>query len=153
MDEQAQVIAINQGSVIVQSRVKSSCSQCQQVDNCGSGQVAKAFPQPKLTLEIETSETFNIGDNVIISIPEQQLLSVAWRVYLWPIIGLMLGASLGQYLTSTQFFSHEWPAMIMALSGGVIGFLMSRHQVNTSPRQQMLLPTIKHLLIDSHLID
>jgi len=52
IEEQATVVAINDNNVTVTSDIKSACSGCQQVDNCGSGQVAKAFPQKKLSMNL-----------------------------------------------------------------------------------------------------
>ena len=147
MDEQATVVAVNHQSVVVESQVKSTCSQCQQVDNCGSGLVAKALPQPKLRVEIATKETFAVGDQVIISIPEQAMLSVAWQVYLWPVLGLMLGAGIGQLMLMNGVLSHELPTIIMGFVGGFAGFKWAKTRLEHNPKQQALVPTIKQRLI------
>ena len=49
IEEQARVIAIDKNKITVESIVKSSCSGCQQIDSCGSGQIAKAIPHKKNT--------------------------------------------------------------------------------------------------------
>ena len=61
IEEQATVVAINDNNVTVTSDIKSACSGCQQVDNCGSGQVAKAFPQKKTLDELNFNTAVAIG--------------------------------------------------------------------------------------------
>ncbi|REL34515.1 SoxR reducing system RseC family protein [Thalassotalea euphylliae] len=149
MDEKATIVEVNNHSVVVESQVKSTCSQCQQVDNCGSGLVAKALPQQKLRVEIVTQEEFSVGEQVIISIPEQAMLAVAWQVYLWPVIGLMLGAGLGQLLLLNGILSHELPTIMMGFSGGYAGFKWAKARLDKNPKQQALVPTIKQRLIST----
>ena len=147
MEEKATVVAVNSQSVVVESQVKSTCSQCQQVDNCGSGLVAKALPQQKLRVEIATQEQFSIGEQVLISIPEQAMLTVAWQVYLWPVIGLMLGAGGGQLMLINGLLAHEWPTIFMGFAGGYAGFRWAKNRLDNSPKQRALIPTIKQRLI------
>ncbi|REL30551.1 SoxR reducing system RseC family protein [Thalassotalea euphylliae] len=147
MDEKATIVEVSNHSVVVESQVKSTCNQCQQVDNCGSGLVAKALPQQKLRVEIVTQEQFTVGEQVIISIPEQAMLAVAWQVYLWPVIGLMLGAGLGQVLLLNGILSHELPTIMMGFVGGYAGFKWAKARLDNNPKQQALVPTIKQRLI------
>lgn len=139
--ETALVIAINANKVTVESAIKSACSGCQQVDNCGSGQVAKAFPQRKLTLTIETNLSVQLGDNVIIGLSEQDLLRSAWQVYFWPLLGLIFAAFIGQGLVEKQML-HEFFAIILSGVGGYFGFLLARYQQNKQDYCHSLRPTI-----------
>lgn len=153
MEERACVVEVHADHVVVESLVKSTCSQCQQVDNCGSGIVAKAIPQPKLRLEIATAEQFDVGEQVLISIPEQTLLSVAWRVYLWPIIGLMFFSGLAHYGQQQGLFDTELVTIVFGILGGYLGYRLSKHHINADPQQQMLIPTIKQRLITTQALD
>lgn len=153
MEELARVVAVHEDHVVVESQVKSTCSSCQQVDNCGSGIVAKAIPHKKMTLDIETKESFSIGEQVIISIPEQALLSVAWRVYLWPLIGLILLAGLGHYGAGQLKLNGELLSIVLGVCGGYLGFLVSRKHLNNDAQQQALLPTVKQRLITTQSVN
>ena len=153
MEEPAKVIQVLRNSVIVESQLKSACSQCQQVDNCGSGQVAKAFPQPKLTVEIETEEAYNVGDEVLISVPEHALLNIAWQVYLWPILGLMLAAGLGQLLIIEAWLTQEWQAIILGAIGGFLGYKLAKYNVNRCKHHQLLKPKITQRLIKTSFVE
>jgi sigma-E factor negative regulatory protein RseC len=129
-------------TVKVESEIKSSCSGCKQVDNCGSGQVAKAFPQTKLSLELDTSLPVKVGDTVVLGLSDKYLLLSAWQVYLWPIIGLILASVLGQWFVEKQIFIHELLAISLGCFGGYLGFLLARHQQKRGKYCQLLIPQI-----------
>lgn len=129
MEENAKVVAISEDFVTIESLIKSACSGCQQVDNCGSGQVSKALPQKRLTVNVATDLALKVGDEVVIGLSEKHLLSVAWQVYLWPLIGLISFGFLGQYLMTTQIITSEPLAILLSVIGGYLGFLgAKRHQ-------------------------
>jgi sigma-E factor negative regulatory protein RseC len=129
-------------TVKVESEIKSSCSGCKQVDNCGSGQVAKAFPQKKLSLDLETDLPVKLGDTVVLGLSDKHLLLSAWQVYLWPIVGLIIASVLGQWLVEQQIFIHELLAIALGCSGGYLGFILARHQQKRGKYCQLLIPQI-----------
>lgn len=122
IEEQATVIAVQEDTVTVKSTVKSACSGCQQVDTCGSGQVAKAIPQKSLTLTLSNTLEVQVGDKVMIGILEKPLLQTAWQVYLLPLFGLFLFAFFGQLLTDNWSLNHEFLVIVFAIFGGYFGF-------------------------------
>jgi sigma-E factor negative regulatory protein RseC len=128
--------------VTVESEIKSSCSGCKQVDNCGSGQVAKAFPQPKLSLDLYTDLPVKIGDTVVIGLSDKHLLLSAWQVYLWPLIGLAIASFLGQWFVENEIFNHELIAIAFGVFGGYLGFCLARHQQKRGKYCNLLIPRI-----------
>lgn len=128
--------------VTVESAIKSSCSGCKQVDNCGSGQVAKAFPQPKLNLDLYTELPVKIGDTVVIGLSDKHLLLSAWQVYLWPIIGLVIASTLGQWFVENSIFNHELFAITFGVFGGYLGFCLAKHQQKRGKYCDLLIPRI-----------
>jgi sigma-E factor negative regulatory protein RseC len=128
IEESATVVAIEKDNITVTSEIKSACSGCQQVDNCGSGQVAKAFPQKRLSLTVKSTLPLQLGDKVIIGLNETALLSSAWQVYLWPLFGLLILAWFGQWLVNTNIVGHEGFAILFAMIGGYVGFLLAKNQ-------------------------
>ena len=142
IEESATVVAIAQNNITVTSELKSACSGCKQVDNCGSGQVAKAFPQKQLTLTVKSTLPVKLGDNVILGLNESALLSSAWQVYLWPLIGLILASWLGQWLLNQGVLSHELFAIIFAIVGGYIGFFLAKKGQQKQEQCQKLAPKI-----------
>jgi len=128
--------------VKVESEIKSSCSGCKQIDNCGSGQVAKAFPQAKLSLDLETDLPVKVGDIVVLGLSDKHLLLSAWQVYLWPILGLIIASVLGQWLVEQQIFIHELFAIVLGIFGGYLGFYLARHQQKRGKYCKLLIPRI-----------
>jgi len=146
IEELAKVTAINNESITVESTVKSSCSGCKQVDNCGSGQIAKAFPQKKLTTNISSSLPVNLGDTVVIGLSEEILLKSAWQVYMWPLIGLIIGAFIGQWFIDNSFFNHEIFAILLAVVLGYLGFYCAKVQQGKIANCPQWAPTILKIM-------
>jgi len=128
IEEQAKVIAVESKLITVEGIVKSTCSGCQQLESCGSGQIAKAFPHKKTTYLISSDKPVKVGDRVLIGLSEKVLLSAAWQVYMWPLIGLFIGSLLGQYLVEQQIIAHELIALLIGVLGGGLGFYLARGQ-------------------------
>lgn len=146
MEELAKVTHIDNGIVSIESEVKSACSGCQQVDNCGSGQVSKAFPTKKLSLKIQSNLPLNVGDTVVLGLSDEYLLHSAWQVYMFPLIGLISFASVGQYLISHNVFSHELLAVAFSAFGGYLGYKLSKNVQSSAKNKQKLTPVILRTL-------
>jgi sigma-E factor negative regulatory protein RseC len=149
--EIADVVAIKAGKVTVTSKIKSTCGGCAQVDTCGSGQVAKALPQPQLTLTLPydtklVGRELQLGDSVVIAIPEKHVLSSAGQVYLLPLAGLITFSAIGQWLFKQQFFSHELIALALGLTGGYLGYRLAKFKQNHSKQSINLQPKIIKVL-------
>lgn len=122
IEETAYVTHIKGEHVTVLSTVKSSCSGCQKLEQCGSGQVAKAFKQKSVEFTLITDKKLAIGDQVLIGLPEKLLLSAAWQVYMWPLIGLIAASLIAQSLLNSLGITHELFALFFGIIGGFIGY-------------------------------
>ena len=142
IEEAAIVTGVNNHSITIESNVKSTCSSCHQLDTCGSGQVAKAIPQRKLKLTLTSALVLDIGDEVIIGIPEKCMLQTASQVYLWPLLGLIVMSAIGQYLMQVAIFSHELYAVLLGIFGGYAGFRLAKYWQNNKQKASDLMPTI-----------
>ena len=146
IEEQATVVAVENNIATVTSELKSGCSGCHQVDNCGTGQISKALPQKKLTVTITTNLPVEVGDKVVIAMPETPLLSTAFQVYILPILGLIMFAWLAQVLVEQQLFSHELWAVVFGFIGGYLGFRVAKYRQNQPEVTKTLQPIIKKVL-------
>jgi len=163
MEELAEVTAIENGMISVVSQVKSSCSSCSQVSTCASGQVAKAIPHKKSSFTLPQSALLNnelvqVGDCVVLTLPEIDVLQSAWQVYLLPILGLLSFSALGQWLVVQSMLNHELLALSLGLIGGYIGYRIAKHLQNNPKHQKNLQPKIlrvipKPLEVDVQQID
>ena len=74
--------------------------------------------------------SLSIGE--IIGLPQEQLLSAAVYTYIWPLIGLIIGALLAQWLS----FPHELYQVCFAFIGAYTGFSLAKiKQSQLSKRQ------------------
>ena len=146
MEEKAHVIAVDNQVVTVKSTVKSACSSCQQVDTCGSGQIAKAIPHKSLTTKITTDKNLHVGDEVILAIPEKDILQTAWQVYLLPLIGLISFSGLGQWLVLHNIFEYEFMAILLGAVGGFLGFKLAQLIQKQRKHKNWLTPKIIRVL-------
>lgn len=143
IEENAVVTAVNSDNQItVRSEIKSTCSSCQQVDSCGSGQVAKAFPQKHLELQLTCHLPVSVGDKVVIGLSDKMLLSSAWQVYCWPLLGLIFSSFLGQWLFEQQILPHEIFAITLGVLGGYTGFALAKKYQQKPIIQQALAPVV-----------
>ena len=129
-------------NITVQSQVKSSCGQCHQLEHCGSGQVAKALPKRKLTLKLVTKLPVKIGDDVVLGLSEKNMLTVAWQVYLWPILGLIIGAAIGQYLVQQMQLTNELLAIFLGFSGGYTGYRLAKFWQSYNQASLNMMPKV-----------
>ncbi len=142
IEETAKVIAIKNRHITVESVVKSSCSGCQQIDSCGSGQVAKAFPQKKLLMQFSSDFPVNLGDIVVIGLSEAILLKSAWQVYMWPLLGLIFGALAGQSMVEQGLVNHEIVAIALSFVFGYLGFYLARRKQSSMASSRQWSPVI-----------
>lgn len=143
IEENALVTAVtNDNHITVRSEIKSTCSSCQQVDTCGSGQVAKAFPQKHLEFQITCHLPVTVGDKVVLGLSDKMLLSSAWQVYCWPLLGLIFSSFLGQWLLEQQILPHEIFAITFGVLGGYTGFSLAKKHQQKPIIQQALAPVV-----------
>jgi sigma-E factor negative regulatory protein RseC len=158
MEELAEVIAIESGLISVVSQVKSSCSSCSQVSTCASGQVAKAIPHKKSSFILPvsallTNQRLQVGDCVVLTLPEIDVLQSAWQVYLLPIIGLVSFSALGQWLTMQGVLSHELLGLGIGLTGGYLGYCLAKYLQNHPEHQEKLQPKILRVIPKPLVVD
>lgn len=158
MEELAEIVAIENGMISVVSQVKSSCNSCSQVSTCASGQVAKAIPHKKLSFTLPETALLNdqpvqVGDCVILTLPEVDVLKSAWQVYLLPVIGLISFSAIGQWFMMQKVLSHELWALAAGLIGGYLGYRIAKFLQNHPEHQEKLQPKILRVIPKALVVD
>lgn len=119
--EWATVIAWDHGMAQVSCDVKTSCNSCSSRAGCGTRVLNKLGPQTSHTISVPSAEPLVAGQKVELGITESSLLGSAMLVYMSPLIGLFVVASLFQVL-----FGSDIAALCGAVLGGVGGFLIAK---------------------------
>jgi sigma-E factor negative regulatory protein RseC len=146
IEELATGVDMNSESITVVCDVKSACSGCKQLDSCGSGQVAKAFPQKQLSIDLITELAVKKDDTVVIGLSEQCVLESAWQVYLLPVLFLISFSALGQWLVEQLIFSHEIYAIALGMGGGYLGYRLARNLQSSKNKIDKLVPKVLRIL-------
>lgn len=124
--EWATVIAWDNGMAQVSCDVKTSCNSCSSRAGCGTRVLNKLGPQTSHTITVPSAEPLVVGQKVELGITESSLLGSAMLVYMSPLLGLFVVATLFQVL-----FGSDIAALSGAILGGVGGFLIAK---GLSPR-------------------
>ena len=116
-----------QGSLLELScQQQTSCSHCASQNSCGTGIVSKAVGNRSHKWTLVTSEKVKSGQLVEIGLPEKSLIKFASVVYLIPVLMLMLGGFLGQYLLSLMGLSSEGWVILSAFLSMAAGIWLAR---------------------------
>lgn len=151
MEELATVTAISNKNITLVSQIKSTCNSCSQVDTCASGQIAKAIPKKTLSFTLTKPkllehQVINVGDCVVLTVPEIDVLQSAWQVYLLPVFGLFSFSALGQWLIETHVIPHELIGLAIGVVGGYLGYRFAKQLQNNPGKQKSLQPQILKVL-------
>jgi len=117
------VVAIFDGVVEVEVVRTSSCSACQAKAGCGHHAIAQVSSTNRMKLLVTDTFVSQIGQEVTIGIPENTLLTASFLMYLVPLLGLILGASL-----SAIFSDQPTVAAIGSVIGLGVGLLIAKKQ-------------------------
>lgn len=119
IEQQGQVIAASGNSARVRIGGKSGCPACDAGKGCGAGIFGRLVSRKPTVLELGNGLDAQVGQAVIVGLPEAVFLFLVLRLYLLPLLAGLAGAVLGHYL-SVRF--HVGPALTdgAALLGAVL---------------------------------
>ncbi len=129
IEEHAQVIALENNDVWVETQRRSACGQCAANKGCGTATLAKVLGNKRSQVRTLNPQATSVavGDEVIIGINEQALVRGSLAVYTVPLLMLFVFGFLGQLL-STQLLmtNQDILPIILGLSGLLLGFVWVR---------------------------
>lgn len=117
IEQKATVISRDIHQVWVEAERQSTCGQCQARKGCGTGILAKHVGQRFSRIAVKTSQDLRVGQQVMVTIPEQALLSGAVMMYLLPLLLMFITAALARIANTGELVE-----IIAGLSGLVAGF-------------------------------
>ncbi|MDL4619640.1 SoxR-reducing system protein RseC [Citrobacter amalonaticus] len=145
--EWATVVSWQNGEALVSCDVKASCSSCASRSGCGTRVLNKLGPQTTHTIVVASDAPLAPGQKVELGIAEGSLLGSAMLVYLSPLVGLFLIASLFQVL-----FGSDLAALSGAVLGGVGGFLIARGYSRKLAEREAWQPVILNVALPPDMI-
>lgn len=119
IETQAQVVAVEAERTWVVADRRSSCGQCSASGSCGGSLFAELWGNKPVRVEVDNPIHAQLGQQVIVGMPERFMLAGSAQLYLLPLLGLILGALMGQWLGVQVFLGNmgELPAIVGAALG------------------------------------
>jgi len=131
MRQTAVVTALKESMAEVLVLQHGACGSCRQ--KCGM-----ANEQKEVRLRVLNESAAQVGDRVVIDLPDAQVLQAAALVYLWPLVFLFLGVALGR-----QFFESESYALLLGLLGLLVAIASIKFVVEPRiKKSRKYVPTI-----------
>jgi len=128
IEEYGRVVDVKDGMAWIEGVRTGTCSACSMHGGCGAGAIAKMLGQRRLRLRALNRVDAEIGEQVVIGIPETGLLYGSLAVYAVPLLALLGGALAGDRLATSWFAGPaEGGAIAGALAGLCAGFAWLRH--------------------------
>ena len=91
ISEQGIVEEIRKNTAVIKIERSSSCKHCADKDSC-------SIADRNMLIEVKNSLNANEGDRVEVSVPEGTFVKLSLMVYIFPVVSLMIGAILGNFL-------------------------------------------------------
>lgn len=139
IEESAQVIAVEGEFVWVETQRQSTCGGCAAKQACGTATLAKILGQKRTRIRALNHNGAQVGDQVIVGVDESALVRGSLAVYAVPLLGLLVGAIIGNLLT--QHWSLPGEALTLMLGGSGLwaglGWLKRfTRRIHNDPRYQ-----------------
>ncbi|MDA6065836.1 SoxR reducing system RseC family protein [Idiomarina abyssalis] len=119
MKEIAEVTAVEGNRVTVTTELKTACSGCAQVSNCGAGILSKVFADRNAQFTVVTEQAFRPGELVQLEVPDTAVTRFALLLYGLPILMLLLIAVL---LENTGTLTEGF-IILLSFAGFALTFL------------------------------
>jgi len=130
LEETARVIEVKDGWLIAETASRSSCSHCG-AGSCSTSVVAKLFGLRHNRLLIDNTLGARVGDEVVVGIPDQVLVSASLLAYLLPLVVMLCVTAVGDRLGMNEF-----ALSLLAPSGLALGFFTVRWHLRRNASQR-----------------
>lgn len=98
LTETGRVIAVEPGSLWVETIRRSTCGSCSAAKGCGHGILNRMYDGHRNLLKVSSSAfpegRFQVDDEVSIAIPEQVIVSSSFVVYIVPLLSTLIVAGM-----------------------------------------------------------
>lgn len=126
----------------VETRRSSVCGACSASKGCGTGVMARYFAGRVAKVKALNPNAGAVGDTVTVGLHEGALLAVSALMYLLPLLLLLCGALVAEFLARRIEVSSEPLAIAGGLFGLLMGFVLARRasrRLEHKPRYQPII--------------
>jgi len=146
IEEQATVVDVEAEQFTVQTQRKSSCNSCAANKGCGTAVLSKTMGKKHAIVAVNKravdEPALSPGDQVIIGINENMLLSGSMLAYLLPLAMMMGGGLLSLWFGTGLGFNGELHVILAAIAGLIAGLGLSRFYLRKGSRRADFAPVL-----------
>ncbi len=121
IEEYAIVTAVREGQASLILERRTACGLCGQKRGCGNATWSKMLKSQPHEFTAHNAIQAQVGDAVVVGMDEKAVLRSALFLYVVPLISLLIGALLADYL-----FTNQLVVMLGAALGLLAGFYAMR---------------------------
>ena len=96
IEENGIIVAVAGDRAEVLTRRRSSCGSCHASGACGTSLLDRLLGRREVRLDALNPTDAGPGDEVVVGVPEEGILIGSFVAYILPLVGLILGAILGE---------------------------------------------------------
>lgn len=139
--EQGIVEEIRRNTAVIKVVRSSSCKHCADKDSC-------SVADRNMLIEVKNSLNAKEGDRVEVSVPEGTFVKLSLMVYIFPIIALMTGAFLGNFLSMQLNTDPSATAAITAALFLGTSFLVLKRFDNKKTTEEKFYPRMTRIVFN-----
>ena len=131
IEQIATVVAVHDGDAEVVTTRQTACNSCSAKRGCGTSLLSTWFPQRQLRFRLRNPIGAAPGDTVVVGLDESTMQVASMSLYGLPVVGLLLGAVVGEILAPKLLLHPELGAILGGLCG-LIGALALVRQASSN---------------------
>ncbi|MCU7959924.1 MAG: SoxR reducing system RseC family protein [gamma proteobacterium symbiont of Bathyaustriella thionipta] len=117
---------------------QSACGGCSHGSSCGTALLGRYFGQRAACVEVSDSIGLQADDEVLVGLPERDMLSASLRLYMIPLMAFLFGAVFASQLASDAG-GREFYSILGAIAGLSAGLLYNRWYARHRPNHSLRL--------------
>jgi len=126
IEANARVIALEQDHLILEAEVSSACGGCAVSKGCGTSVLAKTVGRKFTRFRVRNSIAANVGEQVVIGLPEEALIRGSLAIYLLPLLAMVLFSLGADYVLVAEAENRDLLVAFAAMLGLAAGVFLSR---------------------------
>ena len=146
IEQSAEIVEIGKRSIWIKAPRQTACGSCSAQSSCGQSLLSRFFEGRQHPVEVQVDDNQHphlvVGTQVIIGVPESVIQNGSIRIYIMPLIIMLVAAVLGQ----TFLGESEGVTIISAASGLALGFFGVWKHAQNSKNNPDLLPVLLDVL-------
>lgn len=137
VEETGTVVEIRSNSIVVEVLKTSACQSCKAKQGCGQAVLSEWGHSDKQAqknhFDIPTTQEANVGDRVVLGLPEDAVSSAAFLVYIVPLIVSFIALILTQRFVESEGVQLVVMTLAFGLTFLVLRAISSRNQAQFVP--------------------